>query len=85
MRWLEHTPEPLRKRPAAPLWRHLNYALALTTGIDSVVILKDVCGLDDEEALEVLRWTSKVILQGAVEQAPARQKSRPRSREKTPA
>ncbi len=35
-------------------------------GIDSVVIMRDVCGIeDDKEALEVLRWTAFALLEAA--------------------
>jgi AcrR family transcriptional regulator len=42
--------------------RRLQAALALTVGIDSIVIMKDVCRLDDEEALEVLQWAATALL-----------------------
>jgi AcrR family transcriptional regulator len=61
-RWLEEVLEPLRATLLPTQWRHLHQALALTLGIDSVVVLKDVCGLDDEAVLEQLRWTAITIL-----------------------
>jgi AcrR family transcriptional regulator len=69
MRWLEETLKPLRDRLPPPLSRRLKNALALTMGIDSVVIMKDVCSLEDEEALEVLQWTARIILEGAISEA----------------
>jgi AcrR family transcriptional regulator len=76
MRWLEETLKPLRGRLPAPLMRRLKNALALTMGIDSVVIMKDVCSLEDDEALEVLKWAARLILEGAISEAVHR---RPRS------
>jgi hypothetical protein len=29
-------------------------------------VMKDVCGLEDDEALEVLRWTATAILRAAL-------------------
>jgi hypothetical protein len=55
---LDGMPEDRRSR--------LEAALALTLGIDALTIMKDVCGLDDEEALEVLRWTATAILRAAL-------------------
>ncbi|HXG35574.1 MAG TPA: TetR family transcriptional regulator [Dehalococcoidia bacterium] len=71
MRWLNEALKPLRDELPDPLWKRLNASLALTIGIDSIAILKDVCGLQDDEALRVLEWTALVILKGAVDQAPA--------------
>ena len=70
-RWLEDALEPLRGTLPPASWNRLQNALALTLGIDSVVVLKDVCGLDNEEALGVLRWTSLAILDTALREATA--------------
>jgi hypothetical protein len=66
MRWLDHALEPAngltddrRKR--------LKAALALTLSIDAVVIMKDVCLLDDEEALDVLRWAARALLSAGLD------------------
>jgi hypothetical protein len=64
MRWLDQVLEPFAAIPDDPKQR-LRAALALTLGIDSLVVLKDVCGLEDDEALDVLRWTATAILRGA--------------------
>ena len=70
-RWLEGALEPLRSTLPPATWSRLQNALALTLGIDSVVVLKDVCGLDNEEALDVLRWTALAILDTTVREATA--------------
>jgi AcrR family transcriptional regulator len=68
MRWLDEVMRPLE--PLAPENRErLRAALALTLGIDSIVILKDVCELDDERALEVLRWAARALLRAGLEEA----------------
>lgn len=70
MRWLDQVLEPLEHVPEERR-RRLQAALALTLGADSLVIMKDVCGLDDEEALEVLRWAAVAILRAGLEEEPA--------------
>ncbi|HEY7062924.1 MAG TPA: TetR/AcrR family transcriptional regulator [Chloroflexota bacterium] len=65
MRWLDQVLGPLPGMSEAHR-RRLQAALALTLGIDSVVIMKDVCGLDDDEALAVLRWAATVLLRVAL-------------------
>jgi AcrR family transcriptional regulator len=67
MRWLDHVLGPLPGLPEAQR-RRLRAALALTLGIDSVVVMKDVCGLDDDEALAVLRWAATVLLRAALDE-----------------
>ena len=61
MRWLDRALEPLDDMPEDRR-RRLQAALALTLGMDSLTIMKDVCGLDDEEALTVLRWSATALL-----------------------
>jgi AcrR family transcriptional regulator len=65
MRWLDRVLEPLETLPEDRKQR-LRDALALTLGIDSVVVMKDVCHLEDDDALAVLRWTATAILRAAL-------------------
>ncbi len=72
MRWLDRVLEPLDDMPEQQK-RRLRAALALTIGSDSLVIMKDVCRLDDDEALEVLRSAAIAILRAGlaeVQEAP---------------
>jgi AcrR family transcriptional regulator len=68
MRWLDTALGPLDHLPDNRR-RQLRAALALTLGGDSMVVMKDVCGLDDDEALDVLRWTAEAILRAAFAEA----------------
>jgi AcrR family transcriptional regulator len=61
MRWLDQVLEPL-KHLTEQERKRLRAALALTVGIDSIVIMKDVCQLDDDEALAALRWAALALL-----------------------
>jgi AcrR family transcriptional regulator len=61
MRWLDQVLEPLTHLTEQERKR-LRAALALTVGIDSIVIMKDVCQLDDDEALAALRWAALALL-----------------------
>jgi AcrR family transcriptional regulator len=65
MRWLGQVLEPLGAMPDERKQR-LQAALALTLGSDSLVVMKDVCRLDDDQALEVLRWMATAILRAAL-------------------
>ncbi len=68
MRWLDRALGPLDELPDDRR-RRLHAALALTLGGDAIVVMKDVCGLDDEEALDVLHWTAEAILRAALAEA----------------
>lgn len=70
MRWLDKVLEPLDDLPEEQK-RRLRAALALTMGIDSIVIMKDVCRLEDHEALAVLRWVATVLLRAGLEEGRA--------------
>ena len=62
MRLLERVLEPARNSMKKPQWQRLQAALALTIGTESMVIMKDVCRLNDEEAQEVLLWAAQALL-----------------------
>jgi AcrR family transcriptional regulator len=66
MRWLDRVLGPLTGLSDHEKER-LRAALALTLGMDSVAIMKDVCGLDDDEALGVLRWAATSLLRAALD------------------
>jgi AcrR family transcriptional regulator len=67
MRWLDAVLEPVEGLDDERRDR-LRAALALTLGIDSVVIMKDVCQLEDEEALATLRWAAQALLRVGLEE-----------------
>jgi AcrR family transcriptional regulator len=66
MHWLEIAPEPIRKTLPKARWRRLQAALALTLSIDAMVVMKDVCRLDDDDALDVLRWAARALLRAGL-------------------
>lgn len=64
-RWLENALAPLADMPEERR-RRLQAALALTLGIDSIVVLKDVCRLNDDDTLAVLRWAAAALLRAGL-------------------
>jgi AcrR family transcriptional regulator len=47
----------------------LVHALSLTFGIEALIVLKDICGLDDREAEEVAVWSASALLRAARREA----------------
>jgi AcrR family transcriptional regulator len=47
----------------------LVHALSLTFGIEALIVLKDICGLDDRGAEEVAVWAASALLQAARREA----------------
>jgi AcrR family transcriptional regulator len=67
-RRLEHIDvviEPLRGKLDDEALVRLRCGLALVFGIEPIVILKDVCGLDSAEALKVLEWVGKTLIEAS--------------------
>jgi AcrR family transcriptional regulator len=54
--------EPLRSELDSQALARLRCGLALVFGIEPIAILKDVCGLDSAEALEVLQWVGQTLI-----------------------
>lgn len=65
MEWLSAVLAPLSDLPADTK-QQLLAALALTVGADSIVILRDVVGLDHAEAQDVLQWAGATLLRAAI-------------------
>ena len=71
--WIEKALAPLgnpfEKDPAT--FRRLVAALSLCMGIEALVVLQDVCGLEAAEAVEVSRWAAQALLQAGLREATA--------------
>lgn len=70
--WLGTVLLPLRPSlPPADL-RRLLYALSLLTGIETLVVLRDICHLNTAQAELVVRWAAQALLTRTVEEAKAK-------------
>lgn len=76
-RWLDEALEPVRREMPAREWRRLRAALSLTLGSEALVVMKDVCRLDDREALAVLRWAAVALLRAGLDEARGAAPARP--------
>jgi AcrR family transcriptional regulator len=67
-RRLEHIDaviEPLQSKLDSEALTRLRCGLALVFGIEPIVILKDVCGLDSAETLKVLKWVGNTLIEAS--------------------
>lgn len=57
---------PLRPKVAAPDYRRLADSLAVVAGIEPLVVLKDICGLPSDQAVERMTWAGRVMIQATL-------------------
>jgi AcrR family transcriptional regulator len=51
------------------LHRRLSMAVMLVYGMEALVVTRDACGLDPQEAAEVMRWAAQALLGSALREA----------------
>jgi AcrR family transcriptional regulator len=66
VRWLRNALAPARERMDEGSFERLVAALCLCVGIESLVVLRDVCGLEAKEAEEVARWAALALLRAGI-------------------
>jgi AcrR family transcriptional regulator len=61
-RWIEDSLAPLRGEVDDERWEHLIAALCVLAGSEAMVVLRDVCRMDTDDALAVTGWAADVLL-----------------------
>jgi hypothetical protein len=69
-RWVDEIIAAAGGRLDPPARARLSAALNLVLGIDPIIVLTDIAGLDRAEALEVLEWVAATLVQAAVHVGP---------------
>jgi AcrR family transcriptional regulator len=67
--WFRDALAPLAARLGAQSSGRLMAALSLCVGIESLVVLQDLCGLGQTQAEEVKRWAAAALVQAACAEA----------------
>jgi AcrR family transcriptional regulator len=67
--WIRTALEPARKRLGGKDFERLISALSLCVGIESVMVLTNLRGLSQKEAMRVSLWAAETLVAGALEQA----------------
>ncbi len=66
---------PLKEQLDKSTFRRLTMVLSILFGIEALIVLKDIWGVNGAEAKEVMRWASGILVNGARAQA----QNKPRS------
>jgi AcrR family transcriptional regulator len=66
VRWVRNALAPVRERMDEESFERLVAATCLCVGIESLVVLRDVCGLEAREAEEVARWAAFALLRDSL-------------------
>jgi AcrR family transcriptional regulator len=66
LEYIEHTLEPLRDKLPEHDFERLANALAVVMGIEATLVLRDICGLDSHELLDIECWAAQALLQAAL-------------------
>ena len=66
LEWIETALGPLRPKLTAVAYERLVNAVALCTGIEALLVLRDVCGLSADESVKVSQWMARVVLQASL-------------------
>jgi len=62
--------EPLRDRVDAATLERLTCALSALTGIEALIVAKDVCRLDTDRGREAMVWAARTLLRAALASGP---------------
>ncbi|MCR0984696.1 TetR/AcrR family transcriptional regulator [Roseomonas populi] len=64
--WLSEALAPLRGRVPAEVFERLVAGLSLFAGIETVVVLRDVCGQDEAAMEATARWAARALVEAAL-------------------
>ena len=78
LEWIELAIKPLRAELGAVAYNRLLHALALCTGIEALLVLRDICKLTPARAVEVSQWMALAVLRQS--RAERRNSPRPKRR-----
>jgi len=67
--YIEQALAPLRDQLPLGDYQRLVRAVAVVIGIEARIVLRDICGLDDDTILDTERWAAQALLSAALQQA----------------
>lgn len=76
-RWVDEIVAAAGDRLDPPARTRLWAALHLVLGIDPIIVLTDVAGLERAKALDVLEWAAATLVEAAMNESPSHQEASP--------
>lgn len=67
--WIQSALETVKPRLPRRTYERLVSALTLTLGVEALVILHDIRGLDSKQSIEVCQWAAAAMLEAALREA----------------
>ncbi len=64
--WIQSALETVKPRLSRRAYERLVSALTLTLGVEALVILHDIRGLDSKQSIEVCQWAAGALLEAAL-------------------
>lgn len=71
---------PLRKTLPRARFQRLARALSLVYGLELLIVLKDLWGLEESETQSVAQWAARALVRAAISEASSRRKQKEKSR-----
>jgi AcrR family transcriptional regulator len=71
LRYLAEAIAPYREQLSAEQMERLVMALAMCVGMESILVMKDICGLSEEAAKRVKLWAAAALLRASLDEAAA--------------
>jgi AcrR family transcriptional regulator len=75
--YIEQALLPLRKELKLADYDRLVHSIAVVIGIEARIVLRDICGLDDQSIVETERWAAHALLTAALQQRRPEPRRRP--------
>jgi AcrR family transcriptional regulator len=66
LEYVDQALAPLREQLRAPSYERLVHAMAVVIGIEARIVLRDICGLDDDAIIATERWAAHALLTAAL-------------------
>jgi AcrR family transcriptional regulator len=68
LHWIEEVLVPIQGYLSPPHFQRLVASLALCMGIETQIVLRDVCNLDAAESEAIIRWMAQTVLRSSLAQ-----------------
>ncbi len=67
--WIESALAPVRERLGEARFERLVSALAMVIGLEALLVLRDIRGLERDEMTEVSRWATRALLRASLQES----------------